>query len=161
MKLRMSTKIMLVFAVLYIVFFTIENLPKYGNEIQSFNLSIISFRNNLEGFVTAKGRVALRKSVEKSDKVVVSIVIFSKDTPESEFEETENIIKMENSLKSYRYSLPIKFGNLKIIKKIMIILYEGETELDQKYIDFRGIGTLRSRNYMDFITRKQFDQITD
>ncbi len=160
MKLRMSTKIMIGFLILYVVFLIIENLPKPADSIKSFNF-VLRYQRGRPGDINADAHVTVNEKITADDKMSVLIVVFSKVTPESEFEKIESKFELVKTRSILRYQLPPKFGNFEILKKIMVVLYRSDIEIDQKFVDFTKRAPGRSANKNGkFISREYFDQIT-
>ncbi|MCK5685291.1 hypothetical protein KAJ27_14265 [bacterium] len=157
-------KITLIFFAVFLIFaYMYQNKPWEKNRIKSYWLSSSEYepaysRKNTEQSlngrkVSVSGLVELLKPIEEKANAEIVLVLYTKENrDQKEFEEMEIPVKVIKNQATIKLTLPAKYSELQNVKKVMIILYKAEEELDVKYVN------MKSRN-KEFITKEQFNKI--
>ncbi len=144
--MRLSTKIMIGFAVLYIVFFTLTHLPVSGNGIKRIEFQVYNHQ----------GRIYLINKVVKEDKMSIVMTFYSNS--KSVVSPFEVLIPVVSANQYFTYYLPIEMRSRGSLKKIKFILMKDKIEIDHRYVMITG-SIKQGVNRIEFIDLKKFNSI--
>ena len=155
---------LLIFFLTFLVFaYFYQNRPWEKNRIKSYWLNYSKYKprysrknteHSLSGRkVSVSGLVELLKPIEEKANAEIVLVLYTKENcDQMEFEEMEIPVKVIKNKATIKTTLPAKYSELSNVKKVMIILYKGEEELDVKYVNMNSMNR-------EFISKEQFDKI--
>ncbi|MCK5686257.1 hypothetical protein KAJ27_19140 [bacterium] len=144
--MRLSTKIFLGFAGLYIVFFTLSHLPTSGNGIKRIDFQIYNHQ----------GRIYLNNEISEDDKMSVIMTFYSKS--KSNVVPFEVQIPVKSASQFFRYYLPMEMRGNSALKKIKFVLMNDKIELDHRYVSI-SVPIKEGVNKIQFIDLKKFKSI--
>lgn len=154
--MKISTRIMIGFAVAYVLLFTLQNLPKGGNEFQRIEIQFIQEYGATQGGGNMRVITHLRSNPGQEEEMVCDMTVFYKKKDQSgQFEQRYKLIRADQI---FDIRMPPEIGGRDSITKFKFVLFRGQTELDYKYVSYTGPRNARNLR-LGFIDRKTFDSL--